>query len=504
MEEGGIKKYDSMLLKSQFRSRFTRRPSLIEPNDSTFLIRHQSGVYSSIVDSFYVFGTYPWEYACEPRVMYSYPESDFSAQVYTSFCLPSGTNPSFIDFNDESEYCKTIFNLDSPINQAEYFTLYFPENPEAPYLYCMKYKATPLTMPTFAHDMNLSQLFEHMTQLVMPCCDIVLCIKTKLPFYSLFKKLFTWIMHCEYVARIQIFDKFVQFLHGEVIESFDDDCVGSILCAQEQWPTIHRMRIEDQLACLFSTPAPKASESICIDMEPFPLFKWTRPYTGKNYYQLGRHAMKIVVEYTTPDILILLYTTAILEKSIILYHPDEKVVSMFTLAIHYIVRPLRWVNSSISVLPPNLEELYNAPNPFIIGTIRPIDQITNTQVYFDLENRRAQLGDKLPKFPFAEDLKKELEEYWPKGEFKEKISYIRILSLTSIYMNEILLSATKSIITDYTNPHKCKSIFAPELFLQHFPRSCRSFMQHFISTQMFQFYIEQKCKKQSDTMCCNQ
>jgi hypothetical protein len=95
------------------------------------------------------------------------------------------------------------------------------------------------------------------------------------------------------------------------------------------------------------------------------------------------------------------------------FHTDETIVNTVILALHFMLRPLRWVSGSISILHDCLEDLLSAPNPLLVGMTKQLIEMGLGFVYFNLVTRevRASDGD-FPLLPKRAEMEKKLKHIW--------------------------------------------------------------------------------------------
>lgn len=481
---GKITQYTSQALALCFTEKIS---SKFVADDSTHLMPKFSDNPLSMMDGFYVIGALPWEYTLSPRILYSFPENDESTSVYSQFVLPNGCDFQVESFDHVGEAIQKMFE-EEHVDDESFINLYFPENRSAPYLFCYRFKVNPLTIPSFAHKLSLSELLIHTTHLVVPTCTICIAIKTRLPFISLFKTFVKWILDSERIARMQSFGVIDKYFH--TYDTSDDESIT-------MWPSIHRTSFEMEIINFLSSCAPDPGQTMIMDCNPFPIFEWVRPSYPKVHYELAKIVLFDLVKRSTPRMLTTIFGAMLLEKTIILYHPSERVVCNAVLALHFMLNPLKWVSGSISTLPKQLEDLLNAPNPFIIGTINPLSE-TPEYVYVDLESQDVSVGELDIAYPREATMERTFRDLWKRIDSPNSPELLEILKTTNGVVETMLASVATSIVTDFTDT-KIQSKFFIELYLKHFVLDERHFMTSFCNTQMFQLHIEQECKKRSDT-----
>jgi hypothetical protein len=233
-----------------------------------------------------------------------------------------------------------------------------------------------------------------------------------------------------------------------------------------------------------------------IDLPPFSVFRWTRPRVPKNYFPLAEKVLEEVVRRTDQRTFAHLFSALLLEKTIVVFHPEEEVVSSTILALHFMLRPLRWASGSVSVLPEVLEDLLSAPNPLLIGMTQKLTEMQPWFVYFDLERQRMRLDSEFMLLPGIAVMEKALKGIWQRksGRFAE------ILGWTSIIVTKFLTPITQAIMSDWDERGNVFSRFCREAYLAAFGNKERAFADAFSTTQMFQVQVEQDCRRRSDRL----
>jgi hypothetical protein len=482
---GNISKYASQALCLSFKQRFHRGRRHFAPDDAPMIFRAQSDMYKSIIDGFYIVGNYPWAGDPSPTVLYSMTPDDPAGGAYAIFLLPQGSTYSTRQFHHSGELLQHLYDPTST-TRGRFHTLYFPETPGSPYFFTYRFSVDPLTLPSIAHRFSLAQLLEQMSRSALPVTEICIGIKTKFPFYHFFVGFIQWILESEMVARMHICDKIDGFL----------DNPKNVTPDVAVWPDQHRTRFLNDLIAFAAIPPPDPEIEVVLDSPPCRVFKWTRPRVDKNYFPLAAQLLVDVVRTTSQRTFIQLFSALLLEKTIVVFHTDETIVNNVILALHFMLRPLRWVSGSISILPDCLEDLLNAPNPLLVGMTKTLVELGTGFVYFNLVTRevRASDGD-FPLLPKRAEMEKKLKHIWAQP--SKTTDLIEILRQTGSAVTGFIDAIAPSIMADFSQS-EVHSKFFLELFLKRFAREDRTFVQALAVTQMFQAEIEQACRRRSD------
>jgi hypothetical protein len=331
-----------------------------------------------------------------------------------------------------------------------------------------------------------------MTSVDIPECDMCIIIETKLPHFSLVRGLVQWLLHAELIsrmARLPIIERF-----HRTQEVTDDD-------KQDSWPADDRCHMQKLLADFTSTAAPRPGETFVIDAPPAPAFHWVCPDCEPNYIPLARHVLYDLVRHISPKVFLQLFSALCLEKSIIVYHKEDVIVSNVVLALHFLLRPLEWVAGSISILPPQLSEMLSAPSPVLVGTPNVVEAIHRGFVLLDVANQSLVFGDgEMQLFPKYQEIEKRISKTWKEIKSADSPGLVEILQAANLLVAELVQPIQRSIMTDLSSSTEIRSKFFEELYLKQFPLAERPFVEAFAATQMFRWRTEQECRRRSDRL----
>ena len=489
-----INKYSSMVLRGKFRQRFELNGSQIGADDAFNLLTTSSDKFQTLIAGFYIYGCYPWEKCNEGKNLFSFPENDMSSSLFIPFCFPDGLNKSSsaIDKNgkrviQKCELIQTTFD-EKQIDDAQFFTLYFPENEQAPYLFVLRYKVNPLTMPTICHNFSLLSLLEKINLYDMPSCYQCIAIKSKLPYDSLFEELMKWILQCEMIGRMQISDELDNFLNGNIVKE------------HSYWPKDCQKQMFDNLQFLFSLTTNCIDEKIFIDELPFPTFQWKAPDVAVQYYPLAARSTYNFVKHVDIHMFWSIFSAMLLERQIIVYHPDIEIASSVILSLHFLLKPLKWVLHSFSVLPPTMIDFSNSPSSVLIGTIIEIANTDQDCVTVNLKERKVIAGRPINIHPKEKKFCNRFQHSYQEINSPESPVIIEMIESCNHIVEKMISKINASIMSDYSDESNIQSKFIEELYLQHFKEEEREFLHCFCDAQMFMMYTEQLCRKKSENM----
>ncbi|KAK8887121.1 hypothetical protein M9Y10_038159 [Tritrichomonas musculus] len=610
-----IKQFDSVDLSKSFNDRFmlnAQKPSDFTGNDAFQIVRRNSDVFDSMLSSIMLIGKYPWEDDSDTRVLYRFPPADGTNDKNDDSLLPfvlpemkkgkpsdnnndniffdkideiekSGLNHCILQ-NVEADFFKSHLIDDSNIAQAKFIPLYLTtDRGTSPYVFCLLFYTSIFNLPSLSHNFSMPELMQHLkykegqTKFDLHFTRLCFCVKTKLPFYSLFLSFMIWVLRCELVGRMQMFQA-VSDLSDYILNQKDpfNENYPNFLekCFQNyKWPDPQKSDILNFIEIFGSLSVPFPNEVISFDKKPFPSFHWKRPNNSITYYSLAQEAINRLVKCVgTKENFVKLFFSILLERTIVIHSDDPSLTSWLVLALHFLIRPLIWVSVSISILPQRLNELLGAPYPLICGIAFDFDSIDNFEdissmaVYLDTKRpylylptvnpnmslysesspviydqndcngdnnendenydyrtrkwkkkKRNSIGDLntrhlvggsgvynkiyedlvdeviLPPAPQQKIFTEDIEGCW-------ESSSSTILTIASHFVSSILKEVDSCIMTNISDPTNTSSIFVEELFMKCFPQIERNFVKLMISTQMFRFFVEQKCRMRSERL----
>jgi hypothetical protein len=442
-----------------------------------------------LIQSLHIVGAYPWEYTHEASLLYSFPGGSMLGQALPAMVLPRGCNFSVRSFAGPTGLFKLLFDEASVYN-GHFSILYVPVR--KCYLFCYRFRVTPFSLPSLSHPFTVADLLPRMTSCDMPECDMCIVIETKLPHFSLIRGLIQWMLHAELISRMEMLAIIERYYRTQEIT--DDD-------KQESWPAENRCHIQKLLGDFASMTGPWPGETFVIDAPPAPTFRWVCPTCEPNYRPLAQHVLYDLVRHVSPKLFIQLFSALCLEKSIVVYHKDETLVSNVVLALHFLLRPMEWVAGSISVLPPQLDDMLSAPSPVLIGTTDRVNLVQRGFVLLDVVNRSLVFGDpQTPLYPKHQEVEKRLQKVWKEIRNVDSPGLAEILDEANLLVAELVQPIPLSIIADISSPTEIRSRFFDELYLKQFPFAERPFVEAFAATQMFRWRIEQECRRRSDRL----
>ncbi|KAH0794551.1 DENN domain-containing protein [Histomonas meleagridis] len=302
----------------------------------------------------------------------------------------------------------------------------------------------------------------------------------------MFDLFFEWFMRTELLSRVQIYEIFNYNSKPDF--------------SQCKWAETQRKYSLDVLKKLQGLVFPNQGE--CIDIQHpvvnVPEFHWKRPDEKDgvlgSFTSIAENSVKyLLAKIVNPKHFISLFFNLFLERTIIVYSNEIDVICWIVLALHFLLRPMRWVSGSISCLPADFEDFMNSPNPLIIGTLFKGSPEPDS-VYLNFIKTSFNLPNYF-KPPFLKDFVHNINHCWGKENTPTEI-----LKFCNDYVSKMEKAIQVCIMTNFTDPVRVNSVFMKELFLGRFDPSEREFCNALLDTQMFRFHVEQECKKKSDQM----
>lgn len=465
-------------------------------DDADVIVSHESGVFVSSIEHMDIVGIYPWEERSEPHVMFHYPRSSRHNDSICQFIFPDGCSKSVVQYKKPSQLLSDIFQTctDDQITKEVH---YFKENTKSPLMFCYKVKVNPITIPVVAHSLKLSELMEALNFPNVPFVEICIAIQTKFPYNDYFDRLVLWLLNSEGIARMAINEILANYPNTKVTPEEIDGDGGSLLAPTVSWPASHRDTFSYVFETTFSLPVPGIGMPLTVDYPPFPQLYWERPDIEPAYMQLLNTCLRKMTTSVTPELFAKLLNVFILEYSIVIYSSDLSLLTHTILALHYLLRPLRWVGASISVLPSSLMDIMSSPSPVIVGVNKRVSMTLEREALFDLDARKFTIQPTPPMHPHLGAIQK---QYKKTIGVEDNAPYEALIDGVSQFIKELMDPVEFSIVSNCSDIHNVTSKFLNDMYLSGFAANERKFMDEFVGVQLFRFYVEQACRKRSDTL----
>ncbi|ETV96243.1 hypothetical protein H310_10427 [Aphanomyces invadans] len=200
---------------------------------------------------------------------------------------------------------------------------------------------------------------------------------------------------------------------------------GVISMCQNHTPQAVQVIFDDALRRLHGTSVPPIGGWCCFRLDPqHPLLTFHRPHTSTSRHE----ARQFILEFTSPrlfskvslDHLLLLLGCLCCEVRVLLLSSNPSLITSCVLALRALLDPFEWAGVVVTLLPPSLVEILEAPVPFLVGQVcsnhqsrRPVPSLvqlnldTNTLI---MDDQELEVLHEL-KLPRCEALQNELQSY---------------------------------------------------------------------------------------------
>lgn len=370
-----------------------------------------------------------------------------------------------------------IFSNELP----EKFILYFPTDEHAPFHYCCKIKIHNLSIPSIIHNFDLEELLQQTNQTTLYFSEICIVIQSRHEFYKFYFDFFQWFLESERIEFTMAHAMIENFLKtGQVLKNYS--------------LKDHRSKIISFVENFFRY---EASDVVVIDHPSYSLFRWENLPDDRHEIQIAIYCLSHLVDVISPSDFLILWSAVLQEFSIIVYGIDIEKLSSIVLALHYLIFPLHWVSTSVSILPESQYDLLCAPTAFIYGItkITPRLKFQQEAIFLDLEVKKIRFS-KRP-IPIPGKVQFIFETFWNNLSVTKEGTLQAMFTYICDYIRNFLECIPSSISINYTS-ESTTTLFMKEFYLLKYCEESREFVDHFISTQMMMFYIEQESRKKLD------
>ncbi|KAM7257898.1 hypothetical protein ACFE04_013639 [Oxalis oulophora] len=197
-----------------------------------------------------------------------------------------------------------------------------------------------------------------------------------------------------------------------------------------------------------------------------------------------------------------MFAGALLEKQIVVVCSNLGILSAIVLSVIPLIRPYRWQSLLMPVLPNGMLEFLDAPVPYIVGVKNKTSEVHSklSNIMLVDANKNQVKSAAVPQLPQHRELYSSLSPYHAKlvGESylaKKRPVYectdVQIeavkgfLSVLRSYLDSLCSNLRSHTITNVQSNNDKVSLLLKESFIDSFPYRDRSFMKHFVDTQLF-------------------
>jgi hypothetical protein len=190
-----------------------------------------------------------------------------------------------------------------------------------------------------------------------------------------------------------------------------------------------------------------------------------------------------------PSVLIQALSAIMTERQVLVVSSQMEKVSAVCFYLLELIRPFVYQAVFVSVLPPALLEVLEAPVPFVVGlhssSLTPDTRIDSAAVLVNLDSAKVStVGARVPRLPHELELRKALAAALTTGKVPEKMM---------TYWDEQFGDFRKHCCRDLSNPDEPVTIFVDDAFIAEKAFSGgEEFFKSFFKTQMWSSYSDEK------------
>jgi hypothetical protein len=478
---------DTIYTSGALRARFLDRTRALVPNDSVVRVSGPRPTKRPLLDGFYCIGSLPGAPDPTSRNLFSIPRNAPPELIETlvRFTPPIPGLPAFITCGSSTAFIEMTLSL-APDKQ--FYTLYLPNIASAPYFFCCRFPVNPFTFPSFCSSFSLPDMFNCVADFRIPISQVCFVLQSSFPFRSLFYGLCDWILESEKIARFQI---------APLLDLFVQDGSARL---ESDWPHRQAAAMVKTLGRVQRTEFDSNSPDFALNEPPWPAFSWIHAPDAWEETSMACDCLSTLLRFVNLKAYLSLLAALFTESPLVVFGREVSDVADIVLLLNLLLHPLKWVNSTISILPPSHFALFDAPVAVLVGvTEGELPPLAEAFVVVDLVDGIVKGSQPIPELPGKADFEARLRVHWEGIEGGRRDAVAGILEATQKLLGEMLAHIACSIITDFSAHTDHSSTFAPELFLASFQVEDRPFMQLMCETQMMQFFIEQECRRISET-----
>ncbi|KAI4335225.1 hypothetical protein L6164_013892 [Bauhinia variegata] len=196
------------------------------------------------------------------------------------------------------------------------------------------------------------------------------------------------------------------------------------------------------------------------------------------------------------------FAGALLEKQIVVVCSNLGILSASVLSIIPLIRPYQWQSLLMPVLPNDMLDFLDAPVPYIVGVKHKTNEVQSklTNAILVDANKNQVKSPTIPQLPRHRELLSSLRPYHAKLVGESYLGRKRpvyectevqieaakgFLSVLRSYLDSLCCNIRSHTITNVQSNDDKVSLLLKESFIDSFPYRDRSFMKHFVDTQLF-------------------
>lgn len=195
-----------------------------------------------------------------------------------------------------------------------------------------------------------------------------------------------------------------------------------------------------------------------------------------------------------PELLIDVFSNLLLERKVILQSCNISLLSKAILALQTMLYPFQWPYTIVTIVPPHLVEICQAPFPVLAGILDPLPFEIEDGAVVNLDTKRIvqTCGDEGTIIPPS--LRKSL---------KVSLAMVDLIDkgkiLSSVLISEAFLRFFIELFGNYRLAY-----FDKEQFIQsHKSQNTKLFLEWFVETSMFRGYVNNRYKTELGDVVCD-
>jgi len=282
-------------------------------------------------------------------------------------------------------------------------------------------------------------------------------------------------------------------------------------------PLQKNLEISDCNPCIqamnqfYRSDVPRKGErgSFCIS-EYLNSLNFDRPFFQEEEELFAEWGLPLLLWSLSFETLLSVLSAIMLEKKIVLYSNNLRLLSAMVLSLTPLIRPFVYQSVIIPLLPRTMSSMLEAPVPFLIGLTSLPSDLANDVLVLDVQNKKFISPDPVPLFPRANTLQMKCEGYLnklrqsfkseiPFHTSKEQLSLVENISLAfEDHFTSLFAHFHNYTICNMNDPTTPITVFIKESFLEDMPASDCAFIEPFLSTQMFFQYSDKRLRKRDE------
>lgn len=236
------------------------------------------------------------------------------------------------------------------------------------------------------------------------------------------------------------------------------------------------------------------------EFQPSPYLSpisFTRPYVDEEEELFAEWGLALTFHMISFDTLCEFISAILLEKKVLVYANDLRVLSALVFSFPPLIRPFTYQSVIIPMLPAKMESFLEAPVPFVVGAVSLPTDIPDDVVVVDVTQDEVRSPEVIADLPNLDDLRRktsslveDLENSFG-GEIPYETTVVQRQLINSIctmfvtHFDSVFASFHNYTICNMSDPLTPISVFMKDSFLDDIEESELPFIEPFISSQAF-------------------